>query len=145
DQRGQQIVGRGDGVEVAGEVQVDVLHRHHLGMAAAGGPALHAEAGAKAGLAQADDGLLADAIEAVAEADARRRLALAGRRRGDGGDQDQLAVRSVLQAFYELEGDLRLGRAVTIEMLVRNADLRSDLPDRPRLRGPGNLDIAAHL
>ena len=39
----EQIVRRADGVEVAGEVQVDVLHRHDLGVAAAGGAALHAE------------------------------------------------------------------------------------------------------
>jgi hypothetical protein len=32
DHRRQQVVGRGDGVEIAGEVQVHVLHRHHLRM-----------------------------------------------------------------------------------------------------------------
>src|ERR1700731_4484658 len=36
EERGEQIVGRGDGVEVAGEVEIDVLHRHDLGVAAAG-------------------------------------------------------------------------------------------------------------
>ena len=92
DQRGEQVVRAGDGVEVAGEVEVDVLHRHDLGIAAAGRAALDAEAGAERGLAQAAHGLLADAVEAVAEADRGRRLAFAGRRRGDGGDQDQLAV-----------------------------------------------------
>ena len=40
---GQQVVGRADGVEVAGEVEVDVLHGHYLGIAAAGGAALDAE------------------------------------------------------------------------------------------------------
>ena len=48
DHRRQQVVGQRDGVEVAGEVQVDVLHRHHLRMAAAGGAALHAEHRARA-------------------------------------------------------------------------------------------------
>src|SRR5699024_11635097 len=32
----QQVVGGADGVDVAGEVEVDVLHRHDLGVAAAG-------------------------------------------------------------------------------------------------------------
>jgi hypothetical protein len=82
---------RGDGVEVAGEMEVDVLHRHDLRIAAAGRPALHAEARPQRGLAQADHGLLADAVQRVAEADRRGRLALAGRRRIDRGDQDQLA------------------------------------------------------
>ena len=83
DQRRQQIVRRGDGVEVAGEVQIDVLHRHHLGVAAAGGAALHAEAGPERRLAQAQHRLLADVVERVGEADRRGGLALAGRRRRD--------------------------------------------------------------
>ena len=53
DQRRQQIVRRGDGVEVAGEMEVDVLHRHDLRIAAAGRAALHAEARAERRLAQA--------------------------------------------------------------------------------------------
>ena len=48
DQRGQQVMGRGDGVEIAGEMEVDVLHRDDLGIAAAGGAALHAERRARA-------------------------------------------------------------------------------------------------
>ncbi len=45
DQRRKQVMGAGDGVEVAGEVQVDVFHRHDLGITAAGCTALDAEAG----------------------------------------------------------------------------------------------------
>ncbi len=76
---GQQVVGRADGVHVAGEVEVDVLHGHDLGVAAAGRPALHAEAGAHRRLAEADRGPLADAVQPVAQSDARGRLAFAGR------------------------------------------------------------------
>src|SRR5262249_9040136 len=43
DDRGQEIIGRGNGVEVAGEVQIDILHRHALGISAAGGATLNAE------------------------------------------------------------------------------------------------------
>ena len=39
----QQVVGRADGVEVAGKMQVDVLHGHHLSIPAAGRAALDAE------------------------------------------------------------------------------------------------------
>ena len=45
-ERGQQIVGQRNGVEVAGKVQVDVLHRHHLGVAAASSATFHAKDGA---------------------------------------------------------------------------------------------------
>ena len=43
DQRREKIVRRRDGVEVASEMQIDVLHRHHLRIAAAGRAAFHAE------------------------------------------------------------------------------------------------------
>ena len=92
EHRGEQIVRRGDGVEIAGEMQVDVVHRRDLRMSAAGRAALLPEAGAERGLAQADRRALADAHQAVAEADRRRRLAFARRRRVDRGDEDQLAL-----------------------------------------------------
>ena len=141
DHRRQQIVRRRDGVEVAGEVEVDVLHRHDLGVAAAGRAALDAEARPERGLAQAHHRLLADAVEAVAETDGRRRLAFAGRRRADGGDENELAVLGVLQAVDVLEGDLGLRRAVGNERVGRNADLGGDFGDRLHRRGAGNLNV----
>ncbi len=56
---GQQVVGSADGVQVAGEVQVDVLHGDHLGIAAAGGAALDAEHRAQGRLAQGHKDVLA--------------------------------------------------------------------------------------
>ena len=81
----QQVVGRTDGVEIAGEVEVDVLHGHHLGVPAAGGAALDAEHGAEAGLPQRHHRVLADLAQSVGEADAGGGLALAGGGGGDGG------------------------------------------------------------
>ena len=83
DHRGEQIVRRCDGVKIAGEMEVDLLHRRDLGVAPAGRAPLDAEAGPERRLAQADDRLPADAVERVAEADGGRRLALAGRGRAD--------------------------------------------------------------
>ncbi len=79
DHRREQIMGRRDRMEIAGEMEVDILHRHDLRIATAGSPALDAEARPERRLAHADDGLLADQIEPVAETDSGRRLALAGR------------------------------------------------------------------
>src|SRR5262249_14999462 len=45
DQRAEEIVGGADSVEIAGEVKIDVLHRHYLGVAAAGRAAFDPEAG----------------------------------------------------------------------------------------------------
>ena len=65
DHGGQQVVGRTDGVEVAGEVEVDVLHGHHLGITAASGAALYAEHRPQRGLTQGDNHLLAQAMKSV--------------------------------------------------------------------------------
>ena len=81
DHRREEVVRGRDGREVSGEMEVDVLHRDDLGVAAAGGSPLHAEARPERGLAQRDDRALAEAVERLAEAHGRRRLALARRRR----------------------------------------------------------------
>ena len=44
EQGANHVVGRGDGVEIAREVQVDALHWQHLCVSAACCSALHAEA-----------------------------------------------------------------------------------------------------
>ena len=77
--RREQVVRRRDRVEVTGEMEVDLLHRHHLGMATAGSTTFHPEARPERRLANADRGPLAERVQAVAEADGRGRLALAGR------------------------------------------------------------------
>ncbi|GJE30649.1 hypothetical protein LDDCCGHA_0818 [Methylobacterium oxalidis] len=141
DQRGGQRVRRGDGVEVAGEVQVDLLHRHDLRLAAARSTPLHAEAGAERGLAQADHGLLADAVQRVAEADRRRRLAFAGRRRADRGHEDELALGPALQARDVAVVDLGDVLAVIVERVLRDAELLGDLGDRLQGRRAGDLDV----
>ena len=54
EHRGEQVVRGADRVDVAGEVEVHVLHRHDLRVAAAGGAALDPEHGAERRLAQAE-------------------------------------------------------------------------------------------
>ncbi len=129
EHRGQQVVGAGDGVEIAGEMKVHVLHRHDLRIAAAGGAALHAEVRAKRGLADADRRLLADRVQPVAKADRRRGLALARRCRVDRGHQDQLAVLVARQRLDELFGDLGLVMAEGQQVLGRDAQLRRRSPE----------------
>ena len=46
---GHQVVGGGDGVDVAGEMEIEFFHRDDLAVAAAGRAALDAEGGALAG------------------------------------------------------------------------------------------------
>ena len=123
----QQVVGQLDGVEVAGEMEVDVLHRHDLGVAAAGGAALHAETRSQRRLAQADGRPLADPVQAVAQPDARGGLAFAGGRRRDGRHQHQLAGRRRRPCGGRGRARLRLVFAVVLQVVVADAKLGGDL------------------
>ena len=102
DHRRKQIVRRCDGVKIAGEMEVDLVHRDNLGVAAAGRAALHAEARPERRLAQADDRFPADAVERVAEADGGCRLALARRGRADRRHKNELAVRAVRETAKKI-------------------------------------------
>ena len=107
----------GDRVEVAGEVEVDVLHRQDLAVAAAGAATLDAEHRTQRWLADRRGGADPDAIEALGEADGGGRLALAERRRGDRGDDDLPAVRAIGEALERLELDLGLVRPVELDLV----------------------------
>ena len=123
----QQVVRRGDGVEVAREVQVDLVHRDDLGVAATGGAALHPEHRAERRLADADDDLLAQPPERLRHADGDGALALAGRRRVDAGDEHEPALRLPLRD--DLGRDLRLGAAVGQDVVGAEAELGRDVGD----------------
>ena len=144
EQRGEQVVGGPDRVDVAGEVEVQVLHRHHLGHAAAGGAALDAEDRAERRLAQAQERVLADVAEPLRQADGRGRLALARLRRRDTGDADDLPVRHVLHPVEHAERDLGLEAAVGLELVGRQARALGDRLDRQKLGLLRDLQAALH-
>lgn len=94
-------------MEIAGKVEIDILHRHDLSIPASGRAALDAETGSKRGLAQTHHRFLADAIEPIAQAHCRRRLTFASRRWTDSGDKDELAVLPIFQGVDVVERDLK--------------------------------------
>ena len=139
EHRGEKVVGRADGVEVAREVQVNVLHGHHLGVATAGGAALDAKHGTQRRLAQGQDAPLAKTLQSVCQANGGRGLALARGRGVDGRDQHELgAARAVAQL-----GDVDLGHlaAVGNELVVGDAKGGGNLVDGPDLGLLRNLDV----
>ena len=121
----QQVVGRTDGVQVTGEMQVDVLHGHHLCVSAAGRAALDAEHGPQAGLAQAEHGLFAQRVQAVRQTGADGGFALAGGGGADGGDQNQLAL--FVGFFGQLVVDLCFVFAVQADLILRKTQLFRNL------------------
>ena len=131
--RRQQVVRRADGVEIAGEMQVDILHRDDLGIAAACCTALDAEDRPQGRLPQRDHDVFAQLLHAVGQADGRRRLALPGGGRVDGRDQDQLAV-GALDLLEQVIIDLGLVLAVLLQILLIHPCRLRDLGDGQHFR-----------
>ena len=121
---------RTDGVEVTGEMQVDVFHWNHLRVTTTRGATLHAEAGSEARLAQADDRFLADTTQAIVQTDRGRGFTFSRRCWTDRGDQDQFAVGTILQGFDIAGVDLGLGIAERHDRIVGNSDFFSNITDR---------------
>ena len=140
EHRREQVVGGADGVEVAREVQVDVLHGDDLGVAAARRASLDAEHRAERRLAQRHRALDAAAAQAVGQADRRGGLSLARRGGVDGGDQHQLGV-VVRRLVQQRVVDFGLVESVRDDVLPIDACFASDLGDGKRLDGMCNLDV----
>src|SRR5271155_3985938 len=125
-------------------MEVDLVHRHDLRVASARRASLQAETGTERGLAQADDRLLADAVERVAETDRRRRLALARRRRADRGHENELAVGPVAETAKKIILELGDEAAERVQCGFGRPDLRGDLRDRLQTRSARDFDVRPH-
>ena len=122
-------------MQVAGEVEVQVLHRDDLRVAAAGRAALDPEDRPERRLADAEHRVGAEQAEPLREPDSRRRLPLALRRRRDRGDTDELPVRPVGEPVENAEVDLALVAAVRVQLVRLETEPGRDLLDRPHRRG----------
>ena len=126
DHGAEEVVGGGDCVDVAGEVEVDVLHGNDLGVAAAGGTALDAEDGAERGFPECDDGLFTDFCHGLAEADGGGGFSFAGGGRVDGGDEDEFSGFVSCDPFFECVGKFCFVLAVGFEFVGADAELCGD-------------------
>ena len=142
DRRRQQVVGRGDGMDVPGEVQVEVLHGDDLAVAAARRSALDAEGRTLAGLADARDRPLAEVgAHRLGETHGGCGLALAQGRWGDRRYVDVLAVRRAGKPFEYGKPHLRLVGPMHLELLAPEAELRGDRGDGGERGFLGDLDV----
>ena len=137
--RGQQVVGCADGVEVTGEVEVDVLHGDDLSVAAASGTALDAEDGAQGGFSEAEHGVLAQLGHGVCQAHTGGGLTLPGGGGVDGGDQDQLGLAGGVPEGADV--DLGLDLAVIFQQILVDARFFSYLADGKHGRALSDLNI----
>ncbi len=144
DDGAQQIVGGGNGVQIAGKMQVDVFHGNDLRITAARGTALDAENRAQRRLAQCDDRLMAQSVESHSKAHGGGGFSLARWRRVDGRDKDELAVGSVLQAFFDAVGDFCLVLSVRLQFLRSDACFLGDLKNGEHRGLLGDFNVCQH-
>src|SRR5699024_3645111 len=109
DEGGQCVVCGGEGVHVAGEVEVDVLHRDDLRVAATGCAAFDAHDWALRWFADGDDGVLPGGTQGVGQADQGGGLAFARRGGGHGGDENGAAQGLGPHVGAAQGGDVHLG------------------------------------
>ena len=147
DHRRQQAVRAGDGVEISGEMEVHVFHRHDLRAPAPGSAALHPEIRTQRGLADAHGGPFADAVEPVTETHGGGGLALARGGGVDRGHEDELAGRLALHRIDEILAHLGLVMAIGQQVIAGDAQFFTDLLNRPLPRLARDLDVGfvAHV
>ena len=141
DHRREQVVGGRDGVEVAGEVEVEPLHRDDLAVAATGRTALDPERRPHRRLTQRDDRPLAEAVQRLREPDRGRGLALAERRRRHRRDDDVPGRMRRRGLVEDREVDLGDAAAVRLEVLVTDAEVGGDVGDRTQGRCVGDVEV----
>ena len=117
-------------MHVTRKVQVDVLHRQHLCVAAARSAALNAEHRTQRRFTQRDDGFFADLCHSLTETSRCGGLALARRRRVDGRNKDQLAVRLVFKSFEQVIIQLCFKASVGLQLFGTYMQFFRDLRNR---------------
>ena len=142
---GEQVVCARDGVEVTGEMKVQILHRNDLGISATGRATLDAEARSEGRLTQCDHGLLSKQVQCIGETDRCGGLALTGRCRIDRGNQNELTVRTILDLIPEIVAQLRLVLTVLLEFIRLDTIRSRYVCDAIHRRFLCNLNIRLHL
>ena len=139
--RAHQVVGGADGMNIAGQMQVEVFHRHDLGISAARRAALDPEGRAHAGLPDAGEGLFPELVQGLGQADGGGGLPLAQRGGGDGGDVDIVPVGLVLQPVPHIEMDLGFSAAIVFEVVFGETDAGRDLTNGQDFGGLGDIEV----
>ena len=144
DQRCEKIVRGGDGVEVAGEVEINLLAGLDPGEPSASRTPLHAEDGAEGGLAGGDDGAFADAFESLDEADGGDGLAFPGCGGSGGGDEDELAVGRPRRILQDVEVELGRPGGQRLVFAVGEAQFAGDGGNGQQAVGVGRFCEGGH-
>ena len=142
DQCRQQVMRRTDSMEVAGEMQVDFLHRHNLSVTTTRGATLHTETGSQARFAQTHDCFLANGVKPVTQANRSRGFAFTCRSWRDRGNQDQFAILVSFHRVDKLGGQFRFIMSERLDCCGWNIERLRDFGDRFQSCFTCNFDIA---
>ena len=143
--RRQQVMRRRNRMKIPGEMQVDVLHRNNLRIAAACRAALQAKAWPQGRLPQGDHHFLPLMMERIRKPHAVRGLALSRRCRVDGRHEHQFPVGTSLQFLPHRKGQLCLVLSVKLQLILRDAKLLRYFFDRTNICLLRNFHIRLHI
>ena len=137
----EQVVGGGDGVHVAGEVEVDVLHRDDLGVSAARRAALDAEHRPEGRLPQGDHRFFPDFRHGLPQTDGGGGFSFAGGGGIDGGDQNQFAVRPGIETCKKRVVKLGFIAPVQIQLFFPDAEFGRNIANRAQVCALGDFNV----
>jgi hypothetical protein len=142
DRGGEEVIGSRDGVDIAGQVEVEILHGDHLAVATTRSAALNPKGRTLAGLTNTGKDALAQiSSQSLAETDSGGGLALTQRRGSDGGYIDVLPIGGIFEAVEDLQFHLGLVRAIELKLLGEDAQLIGNIQDGLEGSFLGDLDI----
>ena len=126
----RQVVRVHDIVDIAGQTQGELGHRHQKRVAAAGSSALDVHRRTAGGLTQSAANVQTQLAETFDQTQRDGGLALAERGRGDCGDFNELAVGLILQAVHDLDKVNLRGLAVGNDFFRQQTELLAEVIHR---------------
>ena len=137
------VVRRGNGVEIAREMEVDVLHWQDLCVSASRRATLHSETRSERWFAKDRDRLLSDFVQTERQTDGDGSLTDAGLGGRDGGNEDEVVLADAL-LVDEVERDFGDVATVVEDFIARDAEAFGDVFDFLQRGFSGNFDVSFH-
>ncbi len=143
DGGGKQVVCGADGVNVAGQMEIEIFHRHDLRITAAGGATFDSKCRTHRGLANAgDDVLFQMRTERLRETNRRGRFTFAEGSWRDCSNVDVLTLLAFLEAIAHFEVNFGFVGTVQFEFFCFETDFFRNLKNRFHLARLRDFNVA---
>ena len=131
-------------MKITRKVEIQVLHRHDLGITAARRTALDTEARSERRLTQGNDSLFPQSGKSLPKSHGDRSLPLPSRGGIDRRHQNQPPFRVLFELLYVFFRKLRLIFAVNLQIFLFDTDLPRHLRDRDQFRRLRDFNVSLH-